>query len=133
VEEEVVITQEPGFKFCAICGLPSRSKKDYLSHFKAVHAGIKLGCPKCSQTYHSPELLQVHYKHFHMRETPIFKHSGVPKRAHVMMRCEYCDVSLLSKVVQCGQIGIFSNVAEEEIAKQFSTERREFKILRMGV
>ena len=91
---QIVIPQDPGFKECAICGLPSRNKKEYLTHFKTSHAGFKLGCPKCSQTYHSPELLHVHYKHFHLRETPIFPTPGVgPKRAHVMLRCEYCDVS----------------------------------------
>ena len=97
-EGDVVIAQDPGFKECAICGLPSRSKKEYLIHFKTSHAGFKLGCPKCPQTYHSPELLHVHYKHFHQRETPIIPSTstvgvGGPKRAHVMLRCEYCDVS----------------------------------------
>ena len=92
---EIVIPQDPGFKECAICGLPSRNKKEYLVHFKSAHAGYKLGCPKCPQTYHSPELLHVHYKHFHLRETPIIpsQQQGGPKRAHVMLRCEYCDVS----------------------------------------
>ena len=94
-EGEIVIPQDPGFKECAICGLPSRNKKEYLVHFKSAHAGYKLGCPKCPQTYHSPELLHVHYKHFHLRETPIIpsQQHGGPKRAHVMLRCEYCDVS----------------------------------------
>ena len=95
-ESEIVIPQDPGFKNCAICGLPSRNKKEYLVHFKSAHAGYKLGCPKCPQTYHSPELLHVHYKHFHLRETPIIpSQQGGPKRAHVMLRCEYCDVSFL--------------------------------------
>ena len=89
-QEQVVIVNDPGFNKCAVCDLPSRSKKEYLQHYKSRHQGYKLGCPKCNQTYHSPELLQVHFKHFHDRETPIVQSAG-PKRAHVMLRCEYCD------------------------------------------
>ena len=85
-------------KKCAICHLPSRSKKEYLIHYKQRHSGYKLGCPKCPQTYHSPELLHAHYTHFHLRGTPIFQ--GTPssnKRAHILLRCEYCDVSKVKK------------------------------------
>jgi len=90
--DQVVIAQDPGLKKCAICHLPSRSKKEYLIHYKQRHSGYKLGCPKCPQTYHSPELLHAHYTHFHLRGTPIFQ--GTPssnKRAHILLRCEYCD------------------------------------------
>lgn len=90
--DQVVIAQDPGLKKCAICHLPSRSKKEYLSHYKQRHSGFKLGCPKCPQTYHSPELLHAHYTHFHLRETPIVQASSTnTKRAHVLLRCEYCD------------------------------------------
>ena len=85
-QEQVVIVNDPGFNKCAICDLPSRSKKEYLLHYKSRHQGYKLGCPKCSQTYHSPELLQVHFKHFHDRDTPIVQSAGTAKRAHVMLR-----------------------------------------------
>ena len=53
-------------KVCVICR-KTLSRRDYLSHFKESHADVRLGCPKCPQTYHSPELLNVHYKHFHLR------------------------------------------------------------------
>ena len=89
--EQVVIVNDTGFKKCAICDLPSRSKKEYLLHYKAKHKGFKLGCPRCPQTYHSPELLQAHFKHLHDRETPVVQSVGNAKRAHVMLRCEYCD------------------------------------------
>ena len=93
---QVVIAHDPGLKKCAICHLPSRSKKEYLSHYKQRHSGYKLGCPKCPQTYHSPELLHAHYTHFHLRGTPIVQGTSTAnKRAHVLLRCEYCDVSLL--------------------------------------
>jgi len=29
---------------------------------------VRLGCPCCSQAYHSPELLSVHYKCFHSKK-----------------------------------------------------------------
>jgi len=92
--DQVVIAHDPGLKKCAICHLPSRSKKEYLSHYKQRHSGYKLGCPKCPQTYHSPELLHAHYTHFHLRGTPIVQYQGTSaanKRAHVLLRCEYCD------------------------------------------
>ena len=44
------------------------SRRDYLTHFKEAHAEVRLGCPKCPQTYHSPELLNVHYRHFHTQQ-----------------------------------------------------------------
>ena len=102
--DQVVIAQDPGLKKCAICHLPSRSKKEYLIHYKQRHSGYKLGCPKCPQTYHSPELLHAHYTHFHLRGTPIFQ--GTPssnKRAHILLRCEYCDVSTFFKVFRAGE------------------------------
>lgn len=92
--EQVVIAHDPGLKKCAICHLPSRSKKEYLSHYKQRHSGYKLGCPKCPQTYHSPELLHAHYTHFHLRGTSIIQGTSTStsnKRAHVLLRCEYCD------------------------------------------
>ncbi len=54
-------------KPCSVCG-KDVAKRDYLAHFKAEHSDVRLGCPKCPQTYHSPELLNVHYKHFHLKE-----------------------------------------------------------------
>ena len=36
--------------------------------FQEKHSDVRLGCPKCPQTYHSPELLNVHYKHFHLKD-----------------------------------------------------------------
>ena len=69
-------------------------------HYKSRHQGYKLGCPRCPQTYHSPELLHVHFKHFHERDTPIVQSAGTAKRAHVMLRCEYCDVSILNPVLK---------------------------------
>lgn len=90
--DQVVIAHDPGLKKCAICHLPSRSKKEYLSHYKQRHSGYKLGCPKCPQTYHSPELLHAHYTHFHLRGTPLVQGTSTTnKRAHVLLRCEYCD------------------------------------------
>ena len=59
---------------------------------KRAHVMLRIQIsPKCSQTYHSPELLQVHFKHFHDQDTPIIQSIGTAKRAHVMLRCEYCD------------------------------------------
>ncbi len=58
---------EDSSKECTVCG-KSIFKRDYLSHFKSEHADVRLGCPKCPQTYHSPELLNVHYKHFHLKD-----------------------------------------------------------------
>ena len=55
-------------KTCSIC-LKVLTKKDYLEHFKESHSDVRLGCPKCPQTYHSPELLNVHYKHFHFKKS----------------------------------------------------------------
>lgn len=89
-QEQVVIAADTGFKKCAVCQLPSRSKKEYLLHYKAKHPGYKLGCPQCPQTYHSPELLNVHFKHFHERQAAAVQ-PAQPKRAHVLLRCEYCD------------------------------------------
>ncbi len=79
------------YKACTLCDFPCQNKKGYVEHFKSAHAGVKLACPKCPQTYHSPELLNAHYKHFHenIELQPI-----KPKRAHVMSRCELCDVSV---------------------------------------
>ncbi len=56
-----------GTRGCSVCGRQV-PKRDYLAHFKSTHADVRLGCPKCPQTYHSPELLNVHYKHFHLKE-----------------------------------------------------------------
>jgi len=90
--DQVVIAHDPSLKRCAICHLPSRSKKEYLSHYKQRHSGYKLGCPKCPQTYHSPELLHAHYTHFHLRGTPLVQGTlSSNRRAHVLLRCEYCD------------------------------------------
>lgn len=50
---------------CSICQV-KLTKKDYLTHFKESHSDVRLGCPKCPQTYHSPELLNVHYRHLHL-------------------------------------------------------------------
>ena len=59
---------------------------------KRAHVMLRIQIsPKCSQTYHSPELLQVHFKHFHDQDTPIIQSAGTAKRAHVMLRCEHCD------------------------------------------
>ena len=52
-------------KKCEICK-QTYEKKDYLSHLKEDHSNIILRCPLCTQTYHSPELLNVHYNHFHL-------------------------------------------------------------------
>ena len=68
---QIVVATDTSFKKCAVCHLPSRSKKEYLIHYKTRHPGYKLRCPQCVKTYHSPELLQVHYKHFHKRVTPL--------------------------------------------------------------
>lgn len=29
---------------------------------------MRLGCPKCPQTYHSPEFLNEHYRHLHLKD-----------------------------------------------------------------
>ena len=51
---------------------------------KRAHVMLRIQIsPKCSQTYHSPELLQVH---FHDQDTPIIQSAGTAKRAHVMLR-----------------------------------------------
>ena len=49
---------------CSLCNR-TLSRKDYLTHFKDAHTEVRLGCPKCPQTYHSPEMLNLHYRHFH--------------------------------------------------------------------
>ena len=57
----------PDGKNCSICD-KQLNKREYLTHFKECHSDVRLGCPKCPQTYHSPELLNVHYKHFHLKK-----------------------------------------------------------------
>ena len=50
---------------------------------KRAHVMLRIQIsPKCSQTYHSPELLQVHFKHFHDQDTPIIQSAGTAKRPH---------------------------------------------------
>ena len=74
--EEVHAEDGGDSKACSICG-KHVSRRDYLDHFKSTHADVRLGCPKCPQTYHSPDLLNVHYKHFHLKEDEEEEEEGV--------------------------------------------------------
>jgi len=55
-----------GTKTCSICD-KRLTRKDYLTHFKEKHSDVRLGCPKCPQAYHSPEFLNEHYRHLHLK------------------------------------------------------------------
>lgn len=55
-----------GTKTCSICE-QRLTRKDYLTHFKEKHSDVRLGCPKCPQAYHSPEFLNEHYRHLHLK------------------------------------------------------------------
>ncbi|TRY78742.1 hypothetical protein TCAL_16698 [Tigriopus californicus] len=82
---------------CTVCH-KVMTKKGFARHFKDAHADIRLGCPKCSQTYHSPELLNVHYKHYHPDEVDDFEPCGlgtgrtVLKNVRLLMKCKSCDI-----------------------------------------
>ena len=54
-------------KKCEICQ-KKIPRKDYLTHLKDDHTNVLFQCPLCTQSYHSPELLNVHYNHFHLDE-----------------------------------------------------------------
>lgn len=56
-----------GTKTCSICD-KRLTRRDYLTHFKEKHSDVRLGCPKCPQTYHSPEFLNEHYRHLHLKD-----------------------------------------------------------------
>lgn len=82
---------------CTICH-KVMTKKGFGRHFKDAHADIRLGCPKCSQTYHSPELLNVHYRHYHPTEVEDYEHGqsdadrSVLKNVRLLMKCKSCDI-----------------------------------------
>ncbi len=91
------------FKVCSLCN-KMLSRKDYLTHFKVAHTDVRLGCPKCPQTYHSPELLNVHYRHFHAQQQQQQQHqqtepcknirsnTTVPKdTVQKVTRCHICS------------------------------------------
>ena len=60
-------------KSCEICKKNCK-RKDYLTHLKEEHSNVLFRCPLCTQTYHSPELLNIHYNHLHVDEN---KHSSI--------------------------------------------------------
>ena len=64
-KQKVTYTTSVNGKKCEICNQVYK-KKDYLTHLKKDHSNVLLRCPLCPQTYHSPELLNVHYTHFHL-------------------------------------------------------------------
>ena len=84
---------------CTLCN-KKLSRKDYLTHFKAAHTDVRLGCPKCPQTYHSPELLNVHYRHFHAQQqqqngsdSKSCETSPIQKEAEQKIdRCQICSI-----------------------------------------
>ena len=51
---------------CSICDKVLK-KEEYLTHFKDYHSDVKLGCPKCPQTFSSTDRLRSHYKSSHQQ------------------------------------------------------------------
>ena len=69
------------------------SRKDYLTHFAHAHTDVRLGCPKCPQTYHSPELLNVHYRHFHAQQPPqVNDTSAAQENSELETRPQQCQI-----------------------------------------
>ena len=99
-KKNFVINYTLQFKVCSLCN-KMLSRKDYLTHFKVAHTDVRLGCPKCPQTYHSPELLNVHYRHFHAQQQQqqqsetsknIRSNASVPKETvQKVTRCHICS------------------------------------------
>ena len=53
------------YKICDICKQHFDSLSKYFTHLKDEHPNVVFGCPLCPQSYHSPELLNIHYNHSH--------------------------------------------------------------------
>ena len=53
------------YKICDICKQHFESLSKYFTHLKDEHPNVVFGCPLCPQSYHSPELLNIHYNHSH--------------------------------------------------------------------
>ena len=57
--------QITNYKICDICKQHFESLSNYFTHLKDEHPNVVVGCPLCPQSYHSPELLNIHYNHSH--------------------------------------------------------------------
>ena len=91
------------FKVCSLCNR-TLSRKDYLTHFKDAHAEVRLGCPKCPQTYHSPELLNLHYRHFHAQQPQPEQHSQEQTRQETSLdQCRLCKVFVSDMERHCAE------------------------------
>ena len=53
------------YKICDICKQHFESLSKYFAHLKDEHPNVVFGCPLCPQSYHSPELLNIHYNNSH--------------------------------------------------------------------
>ena len=68
------------------------AKDEYLTHFKEYHSEVQLGCPRCSSTFSSPDLLSSHYKQFHKMESEKQKVSSASSiSSSSAMKCSFCD------------------------------------------
>ena len=100
------ISSNNNHRHCSICK-KSLSRKEYLTHFKDKHSDVRLGCPKCPQTYHTPDLLNAHYQHFHMKEdeeedsdyTILNDGKSALRNVRLLMKCRICD-SLVPNIKQ---------------------------------
>ena len=62
--------------------------------------------------------MQVHFKHFHDRDTPIVQSAGIAKCAHVMLKCEYLNdilEDLENHLIQIHKIDLFNNLLNLKI------------------
>ena len=81
---------------------------------KRAHVMLRIQIsPKCSQTYHSPELLQVHFKHFHDQDTPIIQSTVVDDQK---LRVYFNVLRILPSDLYAIYHLLHSNIAEENFA-----------------